>query len=111
MSDEYGEYGFTRQHMEELVKLGVKFEHLFQRMERFELRMENRLTLVEQQIASKHDLEKTERELRADLQINRDQVKDLEDKVDDLSKSHWKLIGVCTGLAAIVSVAVKVFWH
>lgn len=122
MSEEFGEYGFTKEHLMALVKLQVSMEHLLQRIERFELRVENRLTLVEQNIASKHDLEKLERELRAEiLQTRTETAKHVEtvtrradvheSDLRGLQKEVWKWSGFAAAIGIVATLAVKILWH
>lgn len=122
MSEEFGEYGFTKEHLMTLVKLQVSMEHLLARIERFELRVENRLTTVEQNIASKHDLEKLERELREEIQKNRTemakQVEAVSKRADthesnlmSLQKEVWKWSGFAAAIGIVATLAVKILWH
>jgi len=111
MSEEFGEYGFTKEHLMALVKLQVSMEHLLQRIERFELRVENRLTLVEQTIASKHDLEKLERELREEIQETRAAVATQANDLREVQKEVWKWSGFAAAVGIIAGIMIKILWH
>lgn len=120
-SENYGEYGFTKDHLTALVKLQVGMDHTLARIERFELRIENRLTTIENNLASKRDLDKLESEIRDEIKANRednqkraDAITAKTDRIEtdlrSLQKEVWRWSGFAALVGTCAAILIKLLW-